>query len=276
MNLKETVELLMDAGALRDKSRFSEVTAPNAVAIIEAGKQSVVSLEDIISKHRATPLRKKANVSLRDVDSFCQYWALYHNENSRVFGDQDLKALRFTVVLDYHGVGEQPAAWREHTATYTLTKSVEWETWLGSNGKKMNQADFATFIEDNAVDIIDPPSADMVQVARELDANTSVQFSSGTRLNNGQQQLKYVTETKATVGKSTMEVPERFTLRLVAFVGMPPVDVVARLRYRINDGTLSLWYDLLRPHKVAEKAFNDAMARINAQCSTTVLLGAAN
>ena len=60
-----------------------------------------------------------------------------------------------------------------------------------------------------------------------------------------------------------------------AFVGMPPVDVMARLRYRIEQGNLTMWYDLVRPHKVAEQAFSDAMKIIGSECGTPVLIGGA-
>lgn len=264
----------MTAGADRDEINWRTVEHPEEIVLVGNDKK-IVALEEYVSKYRPVPTRKRATVTLQDVSSFIEYWGLFHNENSRVFGDPNAEKLSFKAVIDYHGVGEQPAAWREHTAQFTLTKTPDWETWLKWNGVKMAQAAFAQFIEDNAVDIIEPASADMVQVARDLDATTTGQFSSSVRLDSGARRFTYVNTTKATVGsRAEMDVPERFTIRLKAYLGMPAVEVVARLRFRIDGkGQLSLWYDLLRPHKVAETAFVDAVDEITEKCSTTVLLG---
>ena len=272
MNLKETVELLLAPGAEAAETGYRNVDAADAIAIV-GNDRKIVALEEIVSKFRPNPIRKHATVSLQEVASFCQYWGLYRSEDSRIFADPN--ALKFAAILDYHGAAERPANWRVHTVSYTLTKTVEWTTWLANNGKRMNQSDFATFIEDNAVDVVEPKSAEMVDIAREFEATSSVKFASGVRLQGGQQRLTYIDETKATVGKSQIEVPERFALRLSAFVGMPPVDVMARLRYRIEQGALTMWYDLVRPHKVAEQAFADAMKIIGSECGTPVLIGGA-
>jgi uncharacterized protein YfdQ (DUF2303 family) len=65
-----------------------------------------------------------------------------------------------------------------------------------------------------------------------------------------QEEVKGSVETKG----GTMKVPDCFTLKLPVFLGGVVYQVDARLRYRINDGKLLIWYDLHRPHKVVEAA----------------------
>jgi len=125
-----------------------------------------------------------------------------------------------------------------------------------SNGKRMTQAAFAEFIEDNYPDIVKPSHAEMIQVSTNLSAKKSVQFSQATRLDNGQSQLVYQEEVKGSVETKggSMKVPDGFTLKLPVFLGGAAYQLDARLRYRIEDGKLQIWYDLHRPHKVVEAA----------------------
>ena len=40
--------------------------------------------------------------------------------------------------------------------------------------------------------------------------------------------------------------------------------VKARIRYRIKDGSLFLWYELINPEKVVEDAFNTTLEKLKA------------
>lgn len=158
-------------------------------------------------------------------------------------------------------------------ATFTIAQTVEWATWQANNGKRKTQQEFAEFIEDNSADIFDPSAADMMMVARELEAKKEVNFASAVRLDNGQTQFHYSEETRGTVGKGKLEIPEFFKIRLRAYLGAPPVEVMARLRYRIAENKLSMWYDLLRPHKVKEQAFEAIVTEVSKATGSTVLIG---
>lgn len=269
MDLQEAIQLLLDTGA---KNAPLMELADTTAALVPSG-YSVEDLTPLFDKYRETPRRKFADVSHDTADSFIEYWKLFNSEASRIFADPD--AVSFTAILDYHGAGtDTPAGWRKHQSSFTLKQTPDWKTWLGSNRKTMTQLQFAEFIEDNISDIISPPAADMVEVSRHLEATKNAQFGSSSRTNNGQVQFKYQEEIKATVGSSQVEVPESFKLRLMAYQGTDPVEVTARLRYRIADGKLSMWYDLHRPHKIAEQAFNNALAQIKEGCGS-VLIGRA-
>ena len=50
--------------------------------------------------------------------------------------------------------------------------------------------------------------------------------------------------------------------------------VTARLRYRIADqGKLTMWFDLLRPHKVLEDAVREVWHQIQTETGLTILNG---
>ena len=55
----------------------------------------------------------------------------------------------------------------------------------------MTQVDFARFLEENMPDVVEPDSAELLEVALTFEAKKSVEFSSGVRLANGQIQFQY-------------------------------------------------------------------------------------
>lgn len=211
---------------------------------------SVISLRD----HLQSPERIRQRVTLLTADDFVSYWKRFKSDSSVIFGDE--RSATYSAIVDFHAPDGTPK-WCGHLAVYACPKSKEWEIWLASNGKRMPQAAFAEFIEDNYPDIVKPSHAEMIQVSTNLSAKKSVTFSQATRLDNGQSQLMYQEEVKGSVESTkggTMKVPDGFTLKLPVFIGGPAYQLEARLRYRIDDGKLLIWYDLHRPHKVVEAA----------------------
>lgn len=206
-----------------------------------------------LKQHLVNPERVCQHVTLLTSDDFLAYWNRFKSDSSVVFGDE--RNATYRAIVDFHAADGTPK-WCSHMATYACPKSKEWEVWNCSNGKRMPQAAFAEFIEDNYPDIVKPSHAEMIQVSTNLSAKKSVQFSQATRLDNGQSQLVYQEEVKGSVETKggTMKVPDGFTLKLPVFIGGPAYQLEARLRYRIEDGKLQIWYDLHRPHKVVEAA----------------------
>ncbi len=231
-------------------------------------------IEDLTElQYKEAPLlRKKGNVTLFDQASFCAYFDLFADDDSRIFANQP--EAKFLAVFDYHGAGEGKPRHGEHRATFGLRPSIEWAAWGGKNGKGMPQAEFAEFIEDNAADVISPDPATMIEVARDLKAKSEVNFASSIRLANGQTQFTYQEEVRGSVGKGNMEVPETFKIAIPIYMGGPRYEMTARLRYRIKEGKLVLWYDLHRVQKLIEEAFLGTVKAIEETTAIQVLMGA--
>lgn len=105
-------------------------------------------------------------------------------------------------------------------------------------------------------------------------ATKSVNFKSGSRLRDGQRQLTYVEVIDAQAGPAgNVTIPESILLRLAPFDGAEPVEMGARIRYRINDGALRIGYVLDRPDLVLRAAFADVVAGVEEQTGITALWG---
>ena len=114
----------------------------------------------------------------------------------------------------------------------------------------------------------------MLEVSRTLEAKKKVNFASGIRLANGEVQFTYEEQIQGTAAKGQIKVPETFVLGIPVFHGGPRYHVEARLRYRIADGgAMTMWYDLLRPHKIIEHAALEVWKEIETETGESILHG---
>lgn len=233
-------------------------------AVIPADHK-VESLEKLqFTDYAPRPHRMKGSVVVHNVESFLDYWKLYSDEDSAVFGNRDNNAL--LACMDYHEAEGGDPRWKQHWCTLDLKLSEEWKIWNEKNGAKLSQADMATFIEDNAPDVVRPDAATMMEVARTLEAKQSADFDSAIRLDNGQTQFTYKEEIKGSFGTGKLPIPEAFAISIPVYEGQPRIEILARLRYRIVQGKLTLWYDLLRPKMHHRDAFLAVLAQVKETC----------
>lgn len=231
-----------------------------------------------LAEYLVEPIRIKQRVTLLTAADFVAYWTRFKDETSVIFGDE--RTATYGAILDYHAKEGTPHCCH-HTAVYACPKSKEWETWTGNSGKRMAQEAFALFIEDNYPDITHPTHAEMIQVSTSLQVKKDVSFASSTRLADGQVQLMYNEEIKGTAAvhgsqAGSLKVPDEFTISVPVFLGGAAVSLQARLRYRIAQGKLEMWYDLHRPHKALEAATAVVTQSIRAGLGTDpMFLGAA-
>lgn len=230
---------------------------------------SVTSVEHLLE----SPTRKRAKVTLMDSASLVRYFNDHKTDNSNMYGLMDPPS--FVAVLDDNAT--DGPGWRQHTATFSCPLSPEWKEWIANDGKRKGQEEFATFIEDNLPDIRDPAGATMLEVSSNLQAKKKVNFASGIRLANGEIQFQYQEEIQGSSQKGQIQVPETFTLGIPVFVGGPAYEVKARLRFRISDsGGLTMWYDLLRPHKIIEDAAKETWKAIEEGIGRAIFYGTSN
>ena len=226
----------------------------------------------IFNDHQPRPERVRQSVTVLDPESFIAYYALFSDTQSRVFANEPASTV--LGILDYHASGEGNAPrWGHHKLTLKMEFSEEWKRWTGKNGKQMMQMEFAEFLEQNAVDISKPTPSAIMDVARDLDGTTEVQFGSGTRTQSGNIRFKYTEQTKTSVGGAAVEIPERFTLSIPVYIGGPRMDVEALLRYRIKEGSLTFFFTLVRPEEAQRNAFLSARQVIADKLGIAIING---
>ena len=256
------VQSALDAGAATGQIR----TVDGAPFIVVPQNYKLQPLESMGN----APTRQRGIAVFNDVQSFIAYVADLRTPSTRLYGKVNPPA--FQAVFNDHELGAP--GFRDAVASYACPLSAEWKTWIQKNGRQMSQEEFAQFIEDNLPDIAMPPAAEMLEVSRSLEAKKKVNFASGIRLSNGQNELTYEETISGTAGKGKLAVPEEFTVGIPVLESGPRYAVTARLRYRIGEGgKLAMWFDLLRPHKVVEDAAAEVWKTIEQELGLTVLNG---
>lgn len=234
------------------------VDEPVLIGRLRDGERFVVeSMERLLS----APLTTRGTATIYDPSDFVEYVIrLLSPHYTTLWADET--SGRITALLDDHADVDDPS-WRQHTVRLELQADADWEEWTSRDGKPMSQAQFAEFLEDVAHTVKEPRAADLIQIATTLHAKRSVDFSSALRTDNGDVQFTYNETTSATAGqKGTLEIPTEFRIRLTPWLGVAPVEMVAKLRYRVQQGQLSIWFKLLRPDRVRGDAFAGVIATI--------------
>lgn len=241
-----------------------------------------------ISSYYPRPDRKRGSFQFEDARSFSEF--VNREKTPETFILASKAHTSFTAVFNGNEAQSTSAAaqpgWGDYRASYLCPHSEEWKRWTAANGKKMSQADFALFIEDNALDIVQPKvhmtevpdtsfpdSSQMLVVSSSLQAKNDVTFASALKLNNGEVQFKYEEQISGSTQNGVFEVPQRFAVAIPVFAGTDPWLIYAKLRYRIERGGLSMWFDFERLYKVEEKAFDEARAEITKATGAPIFLG---
>ena len=230
-------------------------------------------------KHQPAPRRKRAKLRLHDAESFIGYVKRHGSlADSTVWCEADYTAgkIAFTAILNDHGEEVHQPAWRDHTAAFAPTFSEEWRRWIGKNKQTFTQVDFAGFIEDNLKDIAavegSPTGAQMLEMALTFEANQDMRFKSAIRLQNGGVQMSFVQDDDAQTLQK-MQVFDRFVLGLPVFWNGDAYPLSARLRYRVRDGKLAFWFELIRQDKVLEAATKTVISQIREKTGNPFFFG---
>lgn len=233
---------------------------------------NVESLERLLK----VPARKKGKLCMQDVDSFIRYVNAHGEKNRTIImaGIEEFGGM-FRGILDYHEEGGTLAGWGQHSVDYSCPKTIEWDRWARGNKCRMNQESFAQFIEDNILNIVKPTGAEMLEIAKTLQATKTCRFKSSKRLENGDAEIAYEKSTEARAGVGgNLQIPTEFDLALSPFIGSERYAVTARLRYRIEEGVLLFWYELVNPHLVIEDACKAVLEQIEKGTGIKVYRGA--
>lgn len=267
-----------------EPGKLKEIGDPVFAKVIPEGAK--LELRDF-EKYLPRPTRKRGAFQFNDASSFSAFVNREKREESYILANREEAKFKAIINGNEAGADGQPG-WGDYTAAYDCPLSPEWRIWKAKNGVKMTQHDFAVFIEDNFLDIVQPAATfdphyfnwpdgnTMLAVSRGLEAKNDVTFASSLRLDNGQVQFKYEETVNGSVQGGFVEVPQKFAIGVPIFAGTAPWQIVARLRYRIERGGLTMWFDFERLFKITERAFDEAKDEIAKATNLPIYLGTRN
>lgn len=268
--------------------------APDGMALHDVKKY--------IDAYRLRPERRKGTATFLKAESFIEQTNAFKGESSRIFATAgDLAASKMpsvTAVVNYNGLGyDAEPEFGDHRFTFNPPLSDEWKRWLGQNGTKMQQAEFAEFLEDSVVDMLPPPDlrkatggvdeavrmlvtaggvfggpADILTLAKGLNIRVAVDTMEAVTLSSGEVEFRYGEKHTDDRGKP-LRVPTLFQIAIPIFKDGPRYNLFARLRYRLIERRVTWWFTLFRPEVRFDLAFDEMIEKVKAETALPVLIG---
>jgi uncharacterized protein YfdQ (DUF2303 family) len=224
------------------------------------GGATVQTLKPLIDSYRLAPEYRKGTSTALTLGSFIDLTKRHADEDSAVFAQILTTDPRLQAVIDYHTTTHE-ARFGRHRVSYAYPVTPEWGAWLGQNGQKMGQEDFAEWIEEHIVEIGDPDEfadreaietlfrtkigngAEIFTLSKGLALNVSSNVKDFRTLANGAVQVSYE-EVHTDGSGQPLVIPGLFIVQVPFFVGGQPVKLIARLRYRKEGAKLRWFYEL--------------------------------
>lgn len=242
--------------------------------------------EDISPPNKPDVLMPKLvtqNVTVQTTDSLVTYVNRMKNFDTMLFAD--ISTNRIVAIIDYHkmpganiyGDGHVETAHsaaaqlNQHVAALNLPYSQEWLIWNKGDEVLMSHRVFASFLEENQIDVVSPPGGDLLELCRDLQVINNVNFSSSVR-NGDYATLAFAKESDAT-SKGEVQLPISITLKIPVYFGEAPVEVTAFMRRKIDDGKLSLGYKLIRAENIRQDEFHRIVGMVGGSVELTTLYG---
>lgn len=203
------------------------------------------------------PRRVKAKITANDVRGFIDYVNRHKMRETTVYAAAKESPTLLARIDDHETVdGVAHASHSTHSCTFPCPLTHEWKQWIAKNDKPMAQVEFAEFIENNLLDIVEPDGASLLTACLSFQDTGSAEFKSAVRLEDGRVQFQYVEKDQT----GELKFPSRLTLALPVFEGLDVrFQLHAKLRYRVDrDAGLHLRYVIERP----DLALKDAYARL--------------
>lgn len=215
----------------------------------------------LIEAYRLRPERRTGTAKVTTLQSFIDLTNRHKTPDSAIFARTEWPEPKLTAVSDYHKLNGTPD-YGKHRVEYTFPITEELKAWITGNGKLMEQADFATFLEEHAAELAAPFDAerieyerlfkekfaapnDLIELSRNLEIYVGARVKRAERLSSGERTVEFVEQHTDSKGEK-VEIPGIFMVAIPAFIDGQPVRIPARLRYRAGGGTISWGYQLYR------------------------------
>lgn len=264
---------------------IKETERGSLVALPEGWSLRTDSSLEALANH---PFRKKGTARFKVQESFVEYVNKHKLPESVIYakvnkGERDAP-LTVTAVFNDHeeeqnqlAGSEVAAGWQDFRAILAPEASHEWRTWTANSGKAMSQFEFAQFIDDNIKDISSsqdgfPTGTEMLQMALAFELSQDKRIKSAIRIQSGGTNIEYVEDDDAST-VARMQAFDKFMLGIPVFWRGQAYAVEAKLRYRVREGKLTLWYDLVRTDVVVDDAVEQVLQAVGTGTASSILYG---
>lgn len=237
-----TVNRLIELGAR--SPQITQITGSDPLVFLPKD-QKVESLKAFFP-----PARIERSVTLLEAGSFIEYVNRFKSDDTLIFSNVSETGVEFAAMLDYHGAApDLKPAYCAHKAKFTAVQTPEWKVWQDADRKALKQIAFANFLEENQSLFVDPAGAELLELVKSLHGHKNARFQTSVRLDNGSYSVGYEEDVKISGNMANksgeMELPPLIAAAIAVFQGADAYRVKARLKSRIEDRALILFYETI-------------------------------
>ena len=231
-----------------------------------------MKVQEISDEHElalSKPRYIEQAVTLQTQQSLIDYVNTFKTDSTLLFAD--IGANTIVALIDYHAAKQ--AEQLAHRATLMLPHSEEWKLWTGISGRLMGQLEFARFIEENSADVRVPSAGDLLDAVRDLQVRRKVNFTKAVRTASDNENFEYAEETSAASKRGEVEIPTKFVLGLPVYFGELDTELHAFLRWKLDEGALSLGVQLHRVEHVRQAVFQQIVLKVSEETRCAAVFG---
>lgn len=312
--MRDAMATLGDVQTL-DLSKVNPLLTP--VAVTTPTNRTVQLLNDDLVKtlERFKPTQRKGTANLKDLTSLIDWVNRFKGETTALFADPDTSAPKIVAIADYHAEGpvtidgengDPTARHCQHKATFAFPISDEWKAWTRVSGEPMTKENLAEFIDEHALDVLDPTPAmiagkvteqtqdwekrlitiahkidgrfgqlqQLMQMSRQFTVHETSNISVTTNRDTGESEISFVNEHKDQSGNK-LKIPNLFTIAIPVFVGSTPYRMAVRFRYRKVGGDVRFILQIYNADKVFKAAMQDAVSHVTEETKIPAFYGTA-
>jgi uncharacterized protein YfdQ (DUF2303 family) len=235
-------------------SQPSEIAIEGVPHVVMPQGFKLESLEALLP----APRRIKGLVRAHDLSGLIAYVEKFKDTDTAIYcGPVD--AALIDARLDDHTPGKPSHV--THRCQFGCPVTPEWKTWTVSDKVVFDQVAFGEFIENNMRDIIKPDASDLLTATRNFSESRTADFKSSVKPINGMVQFHFTEDDGKKAGD--IKFPDAIEIGVQVFEGLKVrYPIAAKLRYRIKDQKLTLWYELDRPDLTKRQAYNDLIDEV--------------
>lgn len=238
--------------------KIDEYSEPSPLAIIP-NNCNVVDLSKFVY-----PSVIDNRISFASIESFNRYLNEAKVARTKVYCTKAIVC----AVIDEHDLKGPEAHRRAHQITLPLSYSEDFLRITNANRNWMPQSDFADFLADISHCIVEPDSAELIELAQELRGITKVTWRQGKRLKDGRTAIEYVEEAETSKGgsKGDIEIPDYIKISVPVFsFGEELVwkaAIPAEMRYRVSTNGVAFSFIMRNLEDIQRQAVQEVVAFI--------------
>ena len=250
----------------------------------------------IFDEYRLAPRTREGTATLTAIESLIDHVNRFKDGDSILFAVDDRAAPSITALLDYHRAGAEAAPrFGRHRSLFQFPLSDEWQAWTKFDGQAFTMGEFAAFLEDRIIDVLDLiPGEDslpedmqrfvntvggtiaspskLIELSVGLKVNEQSAVKEAINLSSGEAQVQFVAQHVDDAGQP-LRVPGLFLIGIPVFRHGPHYRIAARLRYRKTQQGLVFFYQLWRADRVFDHSFREACERVQVETDLPMLFG---